>query len=62
MRTRKIFPTPTNSFKKIEVLLNLPFKVHDLTIVKFITNFGSITKGVKSLNSVYLLVATRFNG
>ena len=31
MRTRKIFPSPTNGFKNIEVLLNLHFKVHDLT-------------------------------
>ena len=31
-------------------------------IVEFITKFGSITKGAKSLNSGYLLVAPRFNG
>ena len=29
--------------------------------VEFITNFGSITKGAKPLNSGYLLVAPRFN-
>ena len=30
-------------------------------IVEFITKFGSVTKGAKSLNSRYLLVAPRFN-
>ena len=31
-------------------------------ILEFITNFGSITKGAKPLNSGYLLVVPRFNG